>query len=236
MLGMGAGTATFAAEAPLRVMVNEVAPYSWRKGNELLGLHPSLLRALAEETGLSFEFSAGLYARASRAIPDKLADLAVTLATPDQDSQGERVALLHTVRHLVISRADAPITEISQLHGKVLGIARSAYYGARINDDDGIRKFTIVDPFQGLRMLALGRLDAVISTDYLLLHALRQPEFDRASFAPTIQVGVSGYALYARRDLPEAEVHKLRVGYAALQKRGVTAAILREYESAESRP
>lgn len=225
-----------AAEPPLRVMVNEVAPYTWRQGSELLGMHPTLMRALAEETGLTFELSTGLYARASRALTDKVADVAVTLASPDQDAQGQRVALLHPVRYLVISRADAPLTELGQLHGKRLGIARSAYYSAQINDDEAIQKVTIVDPFQGLRMLALGRLDAVISTDYLLMHALRQPEFaSSSSFASSFQVGGGAYAVYARRDLPEALVQKLRAGLAALQRRGVTAAVLREHEAPAAR-
>lgn len=225
-----------AGETRLRVMVNEVAPYSWREGGELVGLHPSLLRALASETGLPFEFSAGLYARASRALSDGVADLAVTLATPDQDAQGQRVAVLHPVRFLVISRAEAPLHEVAQLRGKLLGIARNAYYNAQINDDEAIRKFTIVDPNQGLRMLALGRLDAVISSDYLLLYALRQPGIDRSVFAPPFVVGASGYALYARRDLPQAQVRRLRAGWAALLRRGVPASILQEYGGTEVTP
>lgn len=225
-----------AAEPHLRVMVNEVAPYSWRDGAELAGLHPGLLRALAAEAGLQFDFSAGLYARASRALADGVADLVVTLATPDQDAQGQRVAVLHPVRYLVISRADAPLTEPAQLRGKLLGIARNAYYNALINDDETIRKFTIVDPNQGLRMLVLGRLDAVISTDLLLMHALRQPGLERAAFAPPISVGGSGYALFARRDLPEPTVQRLRAGWAALQRRGVPAALLREYGGADVAP
>ncbi len=228
-----AGTAE-AAEPRLRLMFNEVAPYAWRQGSEFEGIHPTLARALAAQTGLQFDYSAGLYARASRALTDGVADLAVTLATPDQDAQGQRVALLHTVRYLVITRAGAPLTELAQLRGKQLGIARNAYYNAQINDDESIRKFTIIDPNQGLRMLALGRLDAVISTDYLLVHALRQPGVDRAAFAPPFLVGGSGYALFARRDLPEALVQRLRVGYAALQRQGLPAAVLHEYSGAEA--
>jgi len=223
-----------AAEPRLRLMFNEVAPYTWREGSEFRGMHPTLMRALAAEAGLQFEYSAGLYARASRALTDGVADLAVTLATPDQDAQGQRVVLLHTVRHLVISRAGAPLTELSQLRGKLLGIARNAYYGPHINDDDAIRKLTITDPNQGVRMLALGRLDAVISTDYLLVHALRQPGIDRAAYATPFLVGGGGYALFARRDLPEALVQRLRTGFAALQRQGLPAAVMHEYSGAEA--
>lgn len=223
-----------AAEPRLRVMFNEVAPYTWRDGSDFRGMHPTLIHALAAETGLQFEYSAGLYARASRALTDGVADLAVTLATPDQDAQGQRVVLLHTVRHLVISRAGAPLTELSQLRGKLLGIARNAYYGPHINDDESIRKLTITDPNQGVRMLALGRLDAVISTDYLLVHALRQPGIDRTAYATPFVVGSGGYALFARRDLPEALVQRLRAGFMALQRQGLPASILHEYSGAEA--
>jgi polar amino acid transport system substrate-binding protein len=227
------GSCATAAEPPLRVMVNEVAPYAWRQGTDIVGMHPSILKALAEESGLAFDFSAGLCARASRALTDKVADMAVTLAGPDQDGQGVRLAVLHPVRYLVLTRADFVVTDVAQLRGKTLGIARGAYYSPQVNDDEDIRKFSVADPFQGVRMLALGRLDAVISSDYLLALALRQPQIDPASFAKPLQVGSSGYAIYARQDLPEATVQRLRAGVAALHKRGAIAAILRDYESPE---
>jgi hypothetical protein len=153
-----------------------VAPYTWRDGSDFHGMHPTLLRVLAAETGLQFEYSAGLYARASRALTDGVADLAVTLATPDQDAQGQRVVLLHTVRHLVISLAGAPLTELSQLRGKLLGIARNAYYGPHINDDESIRKLTITDPNQGVRMLAIySNMPGILLAGFLI---------PRVGFAP----------------------------------------------------
>lgn len=230
-----AGAIASAQEPALRVMLNEVAPYSWRDESGIQGLHYEIMRAVAEEAGLRFEFSQGLYARTSRALADKVADLVVTLATPDQEAQGLRIDVLHPVRYLVISRAEAPIAEVVQLRGKLLGVARSAYYGPTINDDEQIQKHAIVDPFQGVRMLVAGRLDAVISTDLLLAQVLRQPQLAQATFAPVIEVGGSGYALHARRDLPEAHLAKLRTAVQKLHKNGRIAAMVKPYAQLELR-
>lgn len=217
------------AQDSLKVMLNDVAPYSWREGPKLRGMHPSIMRALSEESGIPFEYSSGLYARVSKALVDRVADVVVTLAGPDQEAQGLFIGTAHPVRYLVISRADAPIREVAQLKGKTLGVARGAYYSAAINDDDEIRKYGIIDPFQGLRMLAVSRLDAVVSSDYLLTRAVQEVRRDGVEFATPFQVGVGAYTVYVRRDLPEPLVRRLRAALAQLQRSGRIGAILKDY-------
>jgi len=79
-------------------------------------------------------------------------------------------------------------------------------------------------------MLAVDRLDAVISSDYLLSYALRQTGIDRASFATPFVVNEKNYSLYARRDLPEETLRALRRAMEQLQKSGRLAAILKHYQ------
>lgn len=222
-----------AAETGLRVMLNEVQPYAWSDAAGLHGLHHAIMQAVGQEAGLALSYRLGLYARLGRALTDHSADLAVTLMGPDQDAQGVRVEALHAVRYLVLSRADAPVRALTDLHGRRLGLARSAYYGAEINDNERIERVSVIDPFQGLRMLALGRLDAVISSDLLLAQALHQPQLPPTRFAPVLDVGGSAYALYASRQLPPGPVEQLRAAIQRLGRRGQIAALVKPYQWVE---
>ncbi|MDT8999121.1 transporter substrate-binding domain-containing protein [Paucibacter sp. APW11] len=219
------------AEKPmLKVMINDVAPYSWRRDDVIVGMHVDLMRALAEQAEVDMEMRSGAYARLIRGFKDGWADLVLALKNPEMDAEAVWVGRMHSFRSIIISRHLAPISAVSQLKGKQLGMARGAFYSESINNDDEIRKFGITDPFQGVRMLAAGRLDAVISSDYLLKHALRQSGLEMSQFAPTFVVNELSYALYARKDLPESLLQRLHAALETLERQGRLAALLRPYE------
>ncbi|MBB5206152.1 ABC-type amino acid transport substrate-binding protein [Inhella inkyongensis] len=229
LAGLGAAAAATSGAA-LRVMVNEVAPYSMRRGEQIVGMHPEMVRAIFEQAEEPIVLNTALYARVSRALRDEVADVVVALEGPDLDAQGLRLGALHPVRMLILPRKGLVLNQVAQLRGLTLGVARGAFYGDSINNDAEIKKFPLPDPFTGVRMLALGRLDAVISTDYLLTHALRQEAVQREAFGAALVYGDAAYALYGRRDLPPERVARLRAAVARLQRQGRLEALVRPYE------
>lgn len=231
IIGWIAGAATAAPAAPrLRLMINDVAPYSSRQNGVLVGMHVDMMRAIGAAAGEDFKWSSALYARLIRALPDKAADLVLALEGPDIGQQGQFLGRVHAVRYLILPRSGLELQDVSQLRGRTLGLARGAFYGEEINDDAQIRKIELHDPFYGVRMLSMGRLDAVISSDYLLSHALRQTGIQRESFGRPLFFKAGAYGLFARRDIAAERGQSLSDAIARLTSKGRLAELARAYE------
>jgi len=215
---------------PLRVLVNDVAPYTLRGEAQRPGMHIEIMNALAQQAELAVSINSAVYVRLALGLKDGSADLVVGIEGSELNALAQRVAPFHSFKFVVLTRKSAGISQVSQLRGRLLGVARGAFYDESIDNDEAIQKFPMADPFQGVRMLALERLDAVISSDYLLSYALRQTGIDRASFATPFVVNEKNYSLYARRDLPEETLRALRRAMEQLQKSGRLAAILKHYQ------
>lgn len=217
------------AQPLLRIMLNDVAPYTLHAEGVRYGIHHEILALLAERTGLVFAPQVGPYVRLSASLVDGSADMVVAVEGPDFDAIGRRVAAFHDFRFVVLSKKSAAIGHVAALRGKLLGVARGAFYADSINNDPEIRKYAMVDPFQGVRMLALGRIDAVISSDYLLAHAMRQASISVGDFAPPFVVNEKRYMLYVRKDLSEELVLKMQAALEALRTSGRIAEVLSRY-------
>ena len=91
---------------------------------------------------------------------------------------------ISTFKFVVISKKPG-INSGSRPARSFTRVARGAFYDESINNDPGINKYQMKDPFRGVRMLAADRLDAVISSDYLLT-ALKQAGLSKADFFPAV--------------------------------------------------
>lgn len=220
-----------ADERPLRVTINDVEPYTIHQADGSRGgMHMDILNALIRTSGISMESTSVVYVRIAAALKDGSADLVVGVEGPELDALADRVLPFHTFRSVVIPRAGLGIDRIESLRGRHLGMARGAFYDERINNDDSIIKDAIADPFQGVRMLSFGRLDAVISSDYLLHYALRQSGLDRKQFDPIFTINERRYAMYARKGLDPVLIRQLQHAMALLQRKGELERILTRYQ------
>jgi ABC-type amino acid transport substrate-binding protein len=221
---------TLRADPVLHVLINDVAPYTIHGEAQHTGMHAEIMAALAGQSDVPMDMQSVVYVRLLAAMRNGSADLVVGVESPELDGLAIRVGPLHSFRSVVISRKDASITSVAALKGKLLGIARGAFYDDSINNDTAIRKFDISDPFQGVMMLSRQHLDAVISSDYLLAYALRQPGIDSSQFAKPFTVNEKHYILYARKSVSAAVIEKLRATLVNLAQSGQIETILRDYQ------
>jgi ABC-type amino acid transport substrate-binding protein len=227
------GSARGAASAPgsmLRILLNDVAPYTLHGEAGRPGMHHEIMLALARQADLPVALSSAVYVRLALGLKDGSSDLVVGVEGPEWESLAQRVAPLHAFKFVVLAKKTSGIRSVAQLKGKLLGVARGAFYDDAINKDDSIRKFGVSDPFQGVRMLVLDRLDAVISSDYLLSYALKQSGVDATQFDSPFAVNEKSYVLYASKDLGAETVRRLQRAVEALQKSGQIERILRSYQ------
>ncbi|MCV2359017.1 MULTISPECIES: substrate-binding periplasmic protein [Roseateles] len=228
-----AAAAQLAAPAvgpPLRILLNDVAPYTLHGEVSRPGMHHEIMLALAREAALPVALGSAVYVRLAMGLKDGSADLVVGVEGPELEELAQRVTPFHVFKFVVLTKKASDIRSVAQLKGKLLGVARGAFYDDAINKDDAIRKFGVADPFQGVRMLALDRLDAVISSDYLLSYALKQSGVDLNQFNSPFTVNEKSYVLYARRELGAETVRRLQRAMESLQKSGQIERILRSYQ------
>jgi ABC-type amino acid transport substrate-binding protein len=219
------------ATAPLRVLLNDVAPYTLHDDSHRPGMHWEIMAALSQHSQIGVELSAAPYVRLAMSLKENRSDLVVGVDGPELQALGHAVGVFHAFQFVVLSKKTSGIFGLSQLKGKVLGVARGAYYDDRINNEESIKKYELVDPFQGVRMLSLDRIDAVISSDYLLSYALRQTGVDATTFSAPFTVNEKSYVLYARKDLGEKTIRTLQRSLKAMHKSGQISTILRTYQS-----
>ncbi|MCV2367572.1 substrate-binding periplasmic protein [Roseateles oligotrophus] len=215
---------------PLRILLNDVAPYTLHGEAGRPGMHHEIMLALAREAALPVTIGSAVYVRLALSLKDGSADLVLGVEGPELDSIAQRVAAIHAFKFVVLTKKSSGIQNAAQLKGKLLGVARGAFYDDSINKDESIRKFGVADPFQGVRMLALDRLDAVISSDYLLSYALKQSGVDATQFAGPFAVNEKSYVLYASKSVSGESIRRLQAAMEALQKAGQIERILRSYQ------
>ncbi|MBT9491905.1 MAG: transporter substrate-binding domain-containing protein [Paucibacter sp.] len=218
------------AAPPLRILLNDVAPYTLHAEPGRPGIHHEIMLAAARQADLAVALSSAVYVRLALGLKDGSSDLVVGVEGPELEALAQRVAPVHVFKFVVLSKKTSDIRNIAQLKGKLLGVARGAFYDDAINKDDSIRKFGVADPFQGVRMLALDRLDAVISSDFLLSYALKQSSIDASQFNSPFTVAEKSYVLYASKDLSTDTVKRLQAAMEALRKSGQIERILRSYQ------
>jgi ABC-type amino acid transport substrate-binding protein len=215
---------------PLRVLLNDVAPYTLHGTANRPGMHHEIMLALAREAALPVTLASAVYVRLALGLKDGSADLVVGVEGPELEDLAQRVVPFHVFKFVVLTNKAAGINSVAQLKGKLLGVARGAFYDDSINKDDSIRKFGLADPFQGVRMLALGRLDAVISSDYLLTYAMKQAGIDTDQFNRPFSVNEKSYVLYASKRIDGETIRRLQAAMPTLQKSGQIERILRDYQ------
>lgn len=218
------------ANPPLRVMINDVAPYTLHDNPKQPGMHAEIVSLLSRQSGIPMSINWGPYARLAPALRFDQADLVVAIEGPELEGMARRIAPFHSFKFVVISRRENSIRNMAELKGRLLGVARGAFYDERINNNPDIHKYELPDPFQGVRMLSASRLDAVISSDYLLSYALSQTGLNRHAFTAPFAINEKHYVLYASRELDEIRSQKLIYSMDLLRKSGQIAAILKTYQ------
>lgn len=215
--------------AAIEVLVNEPAPYTLLGDAARRGIHVDITQALAQRSGLPFHITSAPYARLLGSIKAGSVDLVTLFDTELLDSCCLKIGKLHDISLTIVSTAGAPISSLEQLNGKLLGMPRGVLFSNKINNNPQIKLFEIVNPLQGVKMLRVGRLDAVASSNYIVNYAILQSGVPPGFFAPPLVFDSSAYALYGKQDLPPATVELLRRTLAQMHTDGSIASILKSY-------
>lgn len=234
-----AGCAPWAVQSSdfCRVVGSHDPPYRLLQGGPPRGLYIELLIEAARLAGWPLSFEQAPAARALLMLEQGQADLALgALRTP------ERERFLHYSRislppedKVVVTRVDAPTQQgMADLAGLRVGLHRGKRYGAAFDASRGMQRIELPDYLAALRMLALGRLDAVLLPERQARSLLADPLLASAALRiqPWRLAGETPYLVLGRVSPWLPRLAELEAGFDQLHRNGFWQRVLARYAAA----
>ncbi|WP_373185144.1 substrate-binding periplasmic protein [Halopseudomonas sp.] len=189
------------ANAPV-FLIAEVWPWGYLdENNQPAGLITEFASRLSSRAGIEMHYRVLPHQRVLANFRGHDGDYTMLFQNPVVDSFAERVGLAQISDILLITPRDSrQKLTLAGLSGKRLGYIGGTYYGEAFSADRGIIKLPLSSLDQAIRMLELGRLDALITSDILLHHTLRQMQLDPQAFRSRVLTRGHVAYLYASRD------------------------------------
>lgn len=201
---------TVAMAAPLRVALFDVAPYAQAQRGAASGLYVDLATWLLAGTGLTAEFQVLPFARVPVALAQGDADLTIAFTTDALDRVAKPLRPVALVDSIVVARQSNSLLSVAALKGKAVGRARGGCRDLAARDQLGVRWIDVSGFDSALRMLVLGRLDAVCLTREVLRHQLQVTGLNPDALGTPLVVGQRTVWVYIRPGLDGAIVERLR--------------------------
>ncbi len=215
--------------AAYKVLIPNVAPWQMENRQEKAGIHVELLRAIETTSRLHFAITPVVYARMAHELKAGATDFAIGVDSPQMNEAGQKIGMVLKTQTIILSSKRLAITDLADLHGKVLGIVRGAWYSDRISADAQINKHVVATIDQGVRMVAAGRIDALIGTKLAIAYAISSGGKPAGTFATPYEFAPIEFALYARAGMSQEIVDRLRSSLARLDESKERESIVARY-------
>lgn len=153
-----------------------IPPYGIEGSKHLGGIYYELANLLAKESGYQAENYIYPYARIRGELKSGQTDLTIMFKYDELADYVTYIVPLPSLKNVVIGRADSSFQSIESLEGKTLAYLRGANFSEEIDEDPHIYKQRITNFEQGIHMLALGRVDAIIGPLVPIMAALHNSQ------------------------------------------------------------
>lgn len=158
------------------------------------------------------------------------ADLMIGLDNADLQASARRVALVANFEVGIVARAGIRLRTLSDLRGKTVGQLRSADYFAPFEQDSAILKYSTNTMAQMVKMLALGRVDAVIGVRESLYFAFQEEGVAPERIGDFLPLASrEAWLHYANSSYDAATADKLAAAMRRMRDGGSIAAVIARY-------
>lgn len=195
-----------AAAAPIRVVLLDVAPYTMVTSDQrIAGIYAGIARQIAQLAGMDAEVSLVPFARVALSLGGGRADLTLGFSTDALNAAGHSLGTVMTIDSLLVTAAKhRAIGKLDELAGRTVGRLRGGCQDLERQGAMPVQFYELSSFAAGLRMLALGRLDAIcgVTSDALEFYA-READVKLEELGGKLVVNKRAVHLYVRRDLDE---------------------------------
>ncbi len=194
------------------------------------GLYFELLQAAAERAGWPLRFDEMPQTRALLLLHHGEADLMVgPLRQPDRERYLVYSRITLPAEDKVVYTLGRPVQHLDDLNGLNVGVQRGKRYGASFDALRHVHRVELPDYGVALRMLALGRLDAVVAPEREADLVRAQLDLGSVHKQALRLAGAPPHLVVSQRSRWRPRLAELEQGFDAIRQDGTWARILARY-------
>jgi len=196
------------ASTPVTFAIADVWPWAYEdRSRNPQGSLAQIVNRLSEMTGIAAEPRIRPLRRSMIELQAGEVNFSVFFQSPTLDTRAINVIQVVTIDVLLAALADTdyPLT-LETLEGKRIGFIRGAYMGEAFEQNDKVDKVPLAAISQGIEMLSLGRLSAILASDHAILRSLQAMEVGRDVLRYNKHVSGQPGALYMSRKAQRPDV------------------------------
>lgn len=158
----------------LQIAIDHFPPYSYvDKPGEIRGFDKDYVERLAGKLGVRLDYYACPFARCLKLLENGQADLYISLfRAPEREAYIHYIEPHHSLESslafYVRKGSNLIIRSYEDLTGKTVGVLRDSQYFSRFDEDQSIRKVSLVSGDAMLEMLSEGRVDTIIGVKMVM--------------------------------------------------------------------
>lgn len=196
--------------------------------DSLCGIYPEIFDELSRRIDLPIRKVLVPYPRLIAGISSGNTDFAISLPKEHYDSTYLIGVEVWRIQLGILSKDT--VTALAELRGKRVGTIRNAAFDKEFNSDTAIQKVPSVGHVNLLKMMKLGRIDAIAS-DLGILNGILQQRLDlQMEFAPQFLVNeLTLHLLVSMKSPYTRQIKKLNEALTAMKEDGTIQSIVLKY-------
>jgi polar amino acid transport system substrate-binding protein len=222
---------TLANTTRLKVGVPAFAPFAYiNENNEMSGVMVRYLDLLTVDTGFEFELVLQPYARVLAGVKSGELDLALIFKNAQLEGYADFIGPASSSNVIVLPQASVNLQTYDQLIllGRI-AVVRSASFSKTFDEDTKLQKFFVKDYTQGINLLRMGRVDAVVGSVAGIEYNLQQLGLNIVEFGhPYILAQKENWLHFSNKSNHREVINQLKSSVAKHYQHGLMYQLYKE--------
>ena len=224
---------TFAQDtdlATIQVRSIGVAPYAFSNDSIDRGIYFEVANLLLKRLGYSHRNRVAPYARIIKELQTGQTDLTIMFKYKELDDYVTFLAPIPALKIVVLGLKGHGFKAINDLKGKRLAYLRGAKFNDEIDENSEIIRFDMINFEQGVQMLLLGRVDAIIGPlEPILFASIQLTEKSDLFDAPLVVGERTPWLQVSNKSLKKLPIDKLEKEFRLILDGGEFGKIRQKY-------